>query len=296
MKESLPPLSALIAFEAAGRLQSFTRAAEELNVTQAAVSRQIRLLEDHLRKPLFTRAHRSVELTNEGRSYLHTVFNALKHVSAATRELKSAGPTSRLSVAVDQSIAHLWLPQHLNSLREVFPDAGLRLIVSDDDKLCLGNDIDVALIHGGGIWPGHEGRLLFPEEVFPVCSPACLASRPSLKLVDLRGESLLDLDDDHWNWLNWRQWLTGKGIGMAAAPRSLTMTSYPLVIEAARRGLGFALGWRGLVDDDLREGRLVAPFPDSLRSSLGYHLVWPRDRPQSAAALRFIEWAFERNG
>ena len=296
MKETLPPLSALIAFEAAGRLQSFTRAAEELNVTQAAVSRQIRLLEDHLGKPLFTRAHRSVELTSEGRSYLHTIFNALTHVSAATRELKSAGPASRLSVAVDQSIAHLWLPQHLRSLREVFPHAGLRLIVSDDERLCLGNDVDVALIHGGGNWPTHEGRLLFPEEVFPVCSPAYLVSRPALKLADLRGERLLDLDDDHWNWLNWRQWLTGKGIGMAAAPRSLTMTSYPLVIETARRGLGFALGWRGLVDGDLKEGSLVAPFPDSLKSGLGYHLVWPRDRPQSGAARRFIDWAFERNG
>ena len=296
MKEVLPPLSALIAFEAAGRLQSFTRAAEELNVTQAAVSRQIRLLEDHLGKPLFTRAHRSVELTNEGRSYLHTVFNALTHVSAATRELKSAGPASRLSVAVDHSIAHLWLPQHLNSLREAFPHPGLRLIVSDNERICLGSDVDVALIHGGSNWPTHDSRLLFPEEVFPVCSPTYLSARPSLQLANLRDESLLDLDDDHWNWLNWRQWLTGKGIGMAAAPRSLTMTSYPLIIEAARQSLGFALGWSGLVDGDLKDGRLVAPFPDTLKSGLGYHLAWPRDRPRSCAALHFIDWAFARNG
>ena len=116
MKESLPPLTALIAFEAAGRLQSFTRAAEELNVTQAAVSRQIRLLEEHLGKPMFIRAHRSVELTTEGRNYLHTIVNALSHVSAATREIKSAGTEVRLTVAADQSIAHLWLMPRLPGL------------------------------------------------------------------------------------------------------------------------------------------------------------------------------------
>jgi len=99
MKENLPPLSALIAFEAAGRLQSFTRAAAELHVTQAAVSRQIRLLEDHIGRPLFTRAHRAVELTNEGRDYLHTVVNALTHIGAATADLKTAARDPRLFAA-----------------------------------------------------------------------------------------------------------------------------------------------------------------------------------------------------
>ena len=171
MKESLPPLTALIAFEAAGRLQSFTRAAEELNVTQAAVSRQIRLLEENLGKPLFIRAHRSVELTLDGRNYLHTVVNALSHVSAATREIRSAGHEVRLTVAADQSIAHLWLMPRPHDFRATHAHVSLHLVASDEEDSCLSGEIDVALIHGDGNWAAHESELLFPEEVFPVCSP-----------------------------------------------------------------------------------------------------------------------------
>ena len=112
---------ALTAFEAAGRLQSFTRAARQLNVTQAAVSRQIRLLEEHIGKKLFIRAHRSVELTAEGRNYLHTVATALSHVSAATRELRSAKGDPALTLAADQSIAHLWLLPRLAAFRREWP-------------------------------------------------------------------------------------------------------------------------------------------------------------------------------
>ena len=292
MKESLPPLTALIAFEAAGRLQSFTRAAEELNVTQAAVSRQIRLLEEHLGKPLFIRAHRSVELTTEGRNYLHTIVNALSHVSAATREIKSAGTEVRLTVAADQSIAHLWLMPRLQGFRATHAHVNLHLIASDEEEACLSGEVDVALIHGDGNWAAHESKLLFPEEVFPVCSPRYLGARQGrLAAEHLIDATLLDLDDDHWNWLNWRQWLNAHGAGQTVLSRPLTISSYPLVIDAARRGLGVALGWRGLVDDDLKAGRLVAPLRESLKTRFGYHMVWPRERTRSPAALAFITWA-----
>ena len=292
MKDSLPPLTALIAFEAAGRLQSFTRAAEELNVTQAAVSRQIRLLEDHLGKPLFLRAHRSVELTTDGRNYLHTVVNALSHVSAATRDLKTAGPAVRLTVAVDQSIAHLWLMPRLQAFRTAHAAINLHLIASDEEKACLAADVDVAILHGDGNWPAHESELLFAEEVFPVCHPGYFAGRSGgLAVADLASAELLALDDDHWNWLSWRQWLSAHGAGEAVASPALTISSYPLVIDAARRGLGVALGWRGLVDDDLAAGRLVAPLRESLKTRFGYHLVWSRERTRSPAALAFIAWA-----
>lgn len=109
--------------------------------------------------------------------------------------------------------------------------------------------------------------------------------------ADLAGATLLDLDDDHWNWLNWRQWLSAHGGGNIASPRVLTISSYPLLIDAARRGLGVALGWRGLVDDDLRAGRLAAPLRESLKTRFGYHLAWPRDRTPTPAALAFIAWA-----
>ncbi len=296
MNDDLPPLSALVAFEAAGRLQSFTKAAGELNVTQAAISRQIRLLEGHLGRPLFVRAHRAVELTNEGRDYLHTIVNALTHVSAATRELKTSERAPRLTVAADQSMAALWLMSRLKAFREKSPAAGLRLIVSDDDQKCLAGDIDVALLHGDGSWITHDSALLFAEEVVPVCSPAYLKSREAPRSpADLIHETLIDLEDEHWNWLNWRQWLTSHGVSMAAGPRSLTIDSYPLVIDAAKRGLGFALGWRGLVDDEIAAGRLVMALKETLTTRFGYYAVWPRSRPLSPEAKSFIDWAVQES-
>jgi LysR family glycine cleavage system transcriptional activator len=292
MRQTLPPFAALIAFEAAGRLQSFTKAAEELHVTQAAVSRQIRLLEERIGKPLFVRAHRSVELTTEGRNYLHTVVNALSEVSAATRDLMAADSASRLVLAADQSIAHLWLMPRLAAFRAAYPGFDLGLVVSDEERACLAANVDVTLLHGDGNWPSHDTELLFAEEVFPVCSPDYLGERRGrLRPEDIASETLIDLDDDHWNWLNWRQWLNAHGAGEAAAPRSLVTSSYPLAIDAARRGLGLALGWRGLVDADLKAGGLVAPLRETMRTRFGYHLAWPRERTPTPAALAFIAWA-----
>lgn len=290
MKNTLPPLTALMTFEAAGRHQSFTKAAADLNVTQAAVSRQVRLLETHLGVPLFTRAHRAVQLTPEGRDYLHTVVAALAHVGAATVELKARPRAPRLTIGADQSIAALWLMPRLKGFLDRGEKLALRLMVDDDERRCLSSEVDVALLHGDGAWATHDSRLLFREEVFPVCSAVYLAGR-SLAPADLVHETLIGLEDEHWNWMNWRQWLTSHGIDAAAGRSSLTIGSYPLVVEAARKGLGMALGWRGLVDDDLLSGRLVAPLSESFGSRSGYYLAWPRERKPTPEAAEFIEWA-----
>jgi DNA-binding transcriptional LysR family regulator len=291
MKNSLPPLSALVAFEAAGRLQSFTRAAAELNVTQAAVSRQIRLLEEHLGRHLFVRAHRAVELTNEGRDYLHTIVNALTHVGTATRELKETRRAPRLTISADQSIAFLWLMPRLKSFQEHAASVSFRLIVSDDETKSFHQDADISLIHGAGDWPSHDAVLLFAEEVVPVCSPAYLErhGRPRTP-QDLIGHTLIDLEDEHWNWLNWRQWLTSQGVSLPAGPRGLVIDSYPVIIEAAINGMGFALGWRGLVDHELAAGRLITPLDLPIRTKLGYFAAWPRSRQLSLEGRDFVDW------
>jgi LysR family transcriptional regulator, glycine cleavage system transcriptional activator len=292
MKSDLPPLLALTAFEAAGRLQSFTRAAEHLNVTQAAVSRQIRLLEDHLGRKLFLRSNRSVQLTSEGRNYLHIVATALTQISAATRELKTQRGCQKLTIAVDQSIGHLWLLPRLKAYIDETPGVIIELIVSDDERACLDPSVNVAIIHGEGKWPSHDSLLLFGEEVFPVCSPGYRAAAGGDwdDLQRLTDETLLDLDDHHWNWMNWRQWLTAHGISAATTSRRMCIGSYPLLIEAAKRGHGIALGWRGLVDSDLAAGRLVTPIKASLRTRFGYYVVSPRELPPSTASLKFIQW------
>lgn len=294
MKNDLPPFAALLAFEAAGRLQSFTKAALELNVTQAAISRQIRLLEEQLGRPLFIRAHRAVELTGEGRDYLHTVVNALTHVGTATRELKSNQQIPRLSIGADQSMAALWLMPRLAAMRALLPGTGFRLIVDDNEQRCLGNDVDVALLHGTGDWLTHDSALLFPEVISPVCSPHYLARRkPPRTAADLVSETLIDLEDDHWNWLNWRQWLTSKGAAATSGPRQLIIASYPLVVDAARRGFGVALGWHGLIDRDLAAGHLVTLLPHPLATEAGYYIVWPRHRKPSQETQAFIDWCLD---
>ena len=297
-RKDLPPLEFLVAFEAAARLGSFTAAAEELNLTQAAVSRQIRLLERNLGRSLFTRAHRAVHLTQEGRDFQHTVSLALSHVANAAQGLRAPEPDARLTVAADQSVAALWLLPRLARFQDANGDIDLRLISSDAEADCLAEEVDVAIVHGDGSWPGYEAELLLDEEVFPVCSPGYLERHGAIAgPADLPGRVLVDLDDDHWNWINWRVWLTEQDIHLpqdGAGPaglRRLVINSYPLIVQAARDGLGVALGWKHLVEEPLAAGALVRPLDEAVRTGLGYYLLVRQDRELSPQAAAFRDWA-----
>jgi len=290
-RADLPPLSTLQAFEAAGRLLSFTRAAAELNVTQAAISKQVRLLEERLGARLFTRSHRRVQLTPEGREYLHTVVTALTHLAHATLELRVKETPRRLCLAVDESIGALWLLPRLGSLLQAMPDATLDVVVSDSEARLLADQVDVAILHGENRWPGHDAERLFDEVVYPVCSPAYrrrLPRRPTPG--DLARVRLIDLGDENWTWINWRIWLTDHGVGLPATHRALTIGTYPLVLDAARRGLGVALAWQSLIEDDLAAGTLVRPMAAEVRTRFAYWVAWPRSRPASPLARRCVAW------
>ncbi len=291
MKKSLPPLATLIAFEAAGRHLSFTKAAAELNLTQAAISKQIRQLEAEVGTRLFARSHRAVQLTTEGREYLHTIVAALTHIQHATQELRTEPVQGRLCVATDHAAADLLVVPRLARLFERQSRTTFHLVVSDLAQRALADEVDLAILHGEGTWPGHDCELLFAEVVFPVCSPAYLKRRGAIGTPDdLAGADLIDLDDDDWTWINWRIWLTEHGVGLPAVHRALTIGNYPLVIEAARRGHGVALAWQGLVEDDLASGALIRPLAAEVRTRFGYYLAWPRSRPLSAQAAAFKAW------
>lgn len=290
-RKSLPPLHALISFEAAARLSSFSAAAQELNISQAAVSQQIRGLEENLNLTLFDRAHRTVQLTPAGRNYQHTVAMALEHLAMATRDLRVTRGRIRLTVAADQSMAWMWLVPRLAHFQEANPAISVRLVASDLESDCLVNTVDVALIHGDGKWPGYQARLLFAEEVFPVCSKAYLGSAsPLASPRDLVRHALLHLEDDHWNWMTWRMWLTENGVDMPAARDGLTINNYPLLIEAAKKGQGLALGWNGLIDDGIREGTLVRPLTQSVGTRYGYYVVWPEQDEPPPHSAAFVAW------
>ncbi len=291
-KTDLPQLDLLIAFEAAARLGSFTRAARELNVSQSAVSQRMQTLEASLAATLFERGHRYVRLTARGREFQNSVTVALRHLLAATNTLRSADSGPQLNIATDESVGALWLLPRLHRFQARHPEISLRLTASDREADCLAEGIHLAILHGAGDWPGYDCRHLFEEQVFPVCAPAYLTRHGGLgDLADLADAELLDLEYERWHWMNWSIWLTEQGLKPAGRRRSLQCNSYPLLIEAARNGQGVALGWRHFIDDDLIAGRLVRPLGASVKTDFAYYVI--AKHQETAELTLFRDWLFE---
>lgn len=295
-KYQLPPLYSLVPFEAAARLLNFTAAARELNVSQSAISQQIRNLEDRLGVSLFIRdtGSRQLRLTHFGKGYWHVVAKALGQIADASHELRATLERPRVTIATDQSIAWMWLMQRLPAFQRLHPEIAFRLIVSDSINDCVNEAMSLGIVHGEGRWLGYESRLLFEEEVFPVCSAEYLAAAPPLTSTeDLRNHTLLHLEDDEWHWMNWRMWLTEMGVSEPSAHSGLITNNYPLLIEAAKKNQGIALGWRHLVDDDLSSGVLVCPIESTVKTQFGYHLVWPMQHEFAYEASTLAHWLLE---
>ena len=292
LRQKLPPLNSLVSFEAVARQMSFTRAAEELCLSQAAVSQQVRNLEAYLGLDLFIRSNRRIRLTARGKDLQHTVSQALYPLASGVQELRHAvSRDNAISIAADQSIASMWLMPRLPDFQRKFPEISVRLLATDHEHECLGEDIQLAIIHGNGTWRGYRSEKLFGEEVFAVCSPDyrngnALADDPGA----LTDATLLDLEDTHWDWMNWRTWLSRLGVHLPAHHRRLQVNSYPLLIDAARNGQGVALGWKYLVDDDLRQGRLVRLGDNSVTTDRGYYLVWPDHDRLDGPVAGFRDW------
>ncbi len=291
LKQRLPPLEPLIAFEAAARLLSFTRAAEELHLSQAAVSQQIRSLEERLQVRLFTRSHRAVQLTNEGREYQHSVSLILRQLAGATTDIRNVEFSRQLVIGCDHSFASLWLRPRLAELRRVLPQVTLRLVIDDAEAQIVGGEVQASILHGDGNWPGYRALRLLDETIYPVCSPDYDHAHDTEDWLSwLLQAQLIDLADSHWNWMNWRLWLGGNDIDQPLGNRMLQINSYPLVIEAACNGLGVALGWGHLVDDLIASGRLLRPVDASLETEFGYYLIYRDNLHDDELVERFGAW------
>lgn len=279
----LPPLDLLEPFEASARLGSFTRAAEELSVTQSAISQRVRKLENLLETSLFERGHRTITLTPEGRELLIGVKVALQHLASATHSLRQRDGRPFLRVGVDTCMAQLWLLPRLKGYLGTQSAVAVDLVVSDNEKEVLG--ADVAILHGDGSWPGFVARRLFSDDVFPVCAPGYLARHPIAAPQDLLTADLIDLDYVHWNWMNWGIWLTEAGIDPSRARILIRTNAYMAQLDAARAGMGVALGWGNLVDEDLARGVLVRPFEQSIDTSYGYYVLLRQGAGETAHTL-----------
>ncbi|WP_339465007.1 MULTISPECIES: LysR substrate-binding domain-containing protein [unclassified Pseudomonas] len=291
-RQKLPPLDPLIAFEASARNLSFTKAGLELHLTQAAISQQIRSLENYLGVQLFIRDNRSVSLTPQGRNFQHVVATTLANLASATTDLRAKGDGSVLTIGCDQAIGNMLLMPKLPELTAAFPQITPRLMISDVEKICLTTDVDAAIIFGDGMWHGFHAEKLFLERIFPVCSPKYFKNSPELqKASDLSEHKLIELEDEHWNWMSWRQWLDRNGVNTAIVTKGLTVNSYPLVIEAATQGHGIALGWDHLVSREIANGTLINPLPDTtIESELGYYVLWPAGANSHPNIRGFIDW------
>lgn len=294
MKRRLPHLDPLVAFEAAARHSSFALAARDLSVTGSAVSQQIRTLEAQLGVKLFARGHRSVQLTERGQDFYNSVSIALLHLENAANAVRSHRSDLQLEIATDTSIAALWLMPRLARFESRYPDVSLRLNISDNQADLLTESTQIAVVHGDGSWRGYASERLFEEEVFPVCAPEWLARwQGEFAAEDLAAAGLLDLEYEHWDWMNWSIWLTETGLSLPSAPRKLRTNNYPVIMAAAIRGAGVALGWRYLVDDYLEQGVLVRPVRESVKTENGYFIAWPYNDKLPPLAQAFKDWLLE---
>lgn len=282
----LPPFTALRTFEAAARLLSFTKAAEELFVTQAAVSRQVRELEDRLGIPLFHRLHRHVKLTPEGAKlaeHLTASFDALAH---AVEAIVDPG-TETLRVSVEPALAARWLAPRLNRYHAAHP--GIHVALSSTDALVkVGWDADLAIRWSKveTSWVGAIAEELIKVEAFPVMAPSMRGVGWPLKQPsDMLGLTLL-FDDDR---SLWTRWFEKAGVTDVSLPRGPVFSDLALALDAAARGEGIALGETALVAEDLASGRLTKPF--SLSVELGcYFLLTPISTPRGRAVDSFSAW------
>ncbi|MGK9169887.1 transcriptional regulator GcvA [Inquilinus limosus] len=287
MRRRLPPLNGIRAFEAAARHESFTRAAEELAVTQAAVSQQVRRLEDWLGTKLFHRTEGGLELTEVGRSYLPVLRDAFDAIAEATSRIRPPPHSGILTVSSMPSFIRKWLVSRMPLFAEQHPEIDVNLDAEARLVDFARDNVDCAIRLGRGAWEGVVAEKLFSENTFPVCSPALVEAGLST-VEDLRRFRLLHDE----TLVQWKHWLRAAGmedLGWVRGPRTQDSA---LLIQMAIEGQGVALAQRVLVMDDLRAGRLVRPFEISLKSDNAYYFVAPPNALNRPLVRAFRDWLF----
>jgi len=296
MARSLPPLNALRAFEAAARHLSFTKAADELNVTPAAVSHQVKVLEDLLGVALFHRLTRALRLTDAGQSSLPPLAEGFDKLVEGADRMRAYCESGLLTVSVSPSFGSMWLVPKLDRFRSRHPDIEIRIDGTDRLVDISRGDADVAVRYGPGGYKGVQVEYLFNQLNTPVCSPALLSGEHPLRRPDdLRHHTLLHVD---WKdaEASWRMWVLAAGLHDIDPNRGPHFTQEGMAVQAALDGQGIALIGDMLVADHLAAGRLVCPFHPDLRTPLkfSYYLLSARDSATQPKVAAFREWLVEK--
>ena len=285
----LPSLTALASFEAAARHLSFKAAASELNVTPAAISRQIRNLEQELSRPLFVRLYRQVRLTPAGEQLFDAVAGGFGSIAATTDSLRAAPTEQRLTVGSTNAVASFWLLPRVQRFLDWQPEINVDHVISDTTIDMRTDPVDLAIRFGPGTWPGLESRYLFSDVVYPICGAQLAANRPGPQAVeDLLSELLLEVRVTE-GWLDWTAWLRHHGVN-ARPPRARYFNNYVIAVQAAIDNQGYAIGWNALVGSMVDDGRLVRALPHAMPSPGAFFLVWPSGTTLKPEAVLFADW------
>ncbi len=286
MSKRLPPLNALRVFDAAARHLSFTRAADELFVTQAAVSHQIKSLEDFLGLKLFRRRNRSLLLTEEGQSYFQDIKEIFSQLTEATRKLQSRSAKGALTVSLLPSFAIQWLVPRLSSFNSAYPGIDVRIQAVDREVDKLADDVDVAIFYGRGNWPGLRVEKLYAEYLLPVCSPLLLTGDKPIKTPEDLAKHTLLHDASRRDWQTYTRQL-GLNLNVQQGP---IFSHSAMVLQAAIHGQGVALANNVMAQSEIEAGRLACPFNDVLVSKNAFYLVCHDSQAELGKIAAFRQW------
>lgn len=292
LKRLIPSASALIVFEAAGRHENFSRAAEELSMTQAAVSYAVRTLEGQLGVPLFHRSHRAVALTETGARFHADVSAGLARIQKSAEQIRAKGRETNVTLSASSAFASMWVLPRIPKLRADLPEIDLRIHASvrdlelDEEGIPLG-------IRGGdpAAWPNYHAALLAPEVVNAVASPAFIENHGMpTTFAELAQLRLIHLEEPARVACDWKEWFDSAGFEYRPQSRPLTINDYVLVIQAALAGEGVALGWQHLIERQMASGALVPVSRHVFETGTDFYVVWSRARELSTPARQVRDW------
>jgi len=288
---NIPPLRALKAFESSARHLSFTKAAEELFVTQAAISHQIKSLEDMTGVKLFQRYNRSLKLTTDGQVYLLSIMEPLEQLEKASRQLSNRNSKGMLKISLLPSFATKWMAKRIWKFQDKFPEIEVSISAFEWLADFKKEDIDIAIRYGKGNWSDVYCELLFEERVFPICSKAVYRSLDENPSPSILLEHSLMHDD--FSTEDWDMWFDEAGIDIKIPIKGTRFSHTVMMLESIENGKGFALGRTPLVIDDLQRKLLYAPFDISIPSEFAYYFVCPKGTENSPKVVEFKKWVIK---
>jgi len=286
---TLPPLETLVCFEAVARCGSFTRAARELSITQSAVSKQIKALEEALHRALFDRHARGIQLSAAGASFLEELEPLLYRLQRAVVKAQYEQDGQALSIACTQAVAHFWLFPRVVRFNQQYPEITVSVISSNaiNERSC--SESDFGILYGDGDWPTLDSTPLFPEIVYPVSSADLPVASP-MSPADLVALPLIQLDSRQWDCLDWQDWFNHFDVDYHIPRNAITFNQVTLAFNAALEGLGVSLGWEFMARKAIESGRLKKVGEFAYETGRSDHLVHAKYRPLTAPACTFRDW------